>query len=1295
MHTKSSMFISQRIFKTVCCFLVILFVTHSAFAQFDNITSDVEKDKPQKFKTRTLKSEKTGQKKFTLPRRIIQNTVSHYNYYFNANNRLNQVIERARIANHDDYSKLLPFYSYTLNSTSAQAGELDSVIYKATAGILLHDLRSDWVDNFYLLIGKAYLLRKDFDSASMTFQFINYNLAPKKKHDEDQQLVGSNINGGGSTVSIANKENTNIIKRAFTLPPSRNDAFVWQIRSLTETGDYGEASGLINTLQNDPNFPSRLAPALEEANAFWFYKQGLYDSAAFHLEKALPNAADQQEKARSEYLLAQLYDLLKNKEKASEFYDLAARHTTNPLMDIYANLSKAKMYNVDEPNEMDFSIATLLKMARRDKFVAYRDIVYYSAGEIALQKPDTAAAELFYNRSIHYNETNILYKDKAFLRLADINYNRKNYKLAFANYDSLEIADTSLGDIAKIEERRDYLEKIVDQINIIEREDSLQLLALMPVNDREVFVKKLSKRLRKERGLKEEENYNVNPSAVFDNNKTLPELFSSNPQGEWYFYNAAIKSKGFSEFRSRWGKRQNIDNWRRISNNGNANDNADNNNDNSIVDNNTLPSSSFDADATNNSGLNNNGLNSNGITTGINNNGINTIGTNSNLQNNSPNNGATDPFVGNNSKSANLDNSGFNPNGSYSNQNNTANNNFNNPNYNNGVNNTFPNNNSSLNNTTYNNNNLNNGVNNNINNGTINNNNYPNNGVNNNPNNSNYPNTSNLNNNGFNNNSNYPNSNLNNNGFNNNGINNNNYPNNNYPNSNLNNSGFNNNGVNNNNYPNNSSNNYPNSNFNNNGFNNNGMNNNNGFNNNNYPNNSNFNNGTSLLANDNSGMMSMGGMGDVDAIEPTPAQSFQRMNKRSKPVVLEDISYEGMMRNIPDNDEKLRASNARIANALFMLGTLYQNTIEDYSSAVEAYEKSLKLFPDSLYGGELYMNLSYCYGKLGNTAKADYYKKLLTTKFKESTYAAHILNPKKPVSTDKNPKATKAYENIYNLFIEGQFDKALAEKKIADSLYGENYWSPQLLYIESVYYVRQRNDSLAIITLSNIINNYPNSPLKNKAANMIDVLSRRYDIENYLTNLKIERLKEDSQIVIREDLQRVNRVPSLVQNSSTVRQNNPAIKDSMNTNPVTPAKNDTAQTTIKPAVMASSYSFAPETLQYVVMLLDKVDPVYISEARNAFNRFNRQTSSTPKIEITRDTLDKERSLLVFSQFENADAAIAYADKLKKNAASEVSWLPANKYSFFITSESNLQLLKSKKDLQNYIKLLSTKYPGKF
>ncbi|MEJ7673913.1 MAG: hypothetical protein WKF59_14745 [Chitinophagaceae bacterium] len=40
--------------------------------------------------------------------------------------------------------------------------------------------------------------------------------------------------------------------------------------------------------------------------------------------------------------------------------------------------------------------------------------------------------------------------------------------------------------------------------------------------------------------------------------------------------------------------------------------------------------------------------------------------------------------------------------------------------------------------------------------------------------------------------------------------------------------------------------------------------------------------------------------------------------------------------------------------------------------------------------------------------------------------------------------------------------------------------------------------------------------------------------------------------------------------------------------------------------------------------MDKVDPVYISEARNAFNRYNREKFSEQSIEIAKDVIDKEQ-----------------------------------------------------------------------
>lgn len=1007
---------SPRIFKFLSILFLFLFLLPETYAQLGKITFDLEKDKPEKFKTKTLRSEKTGEKKFTVPRRFVQNTVSHYNYFYNANNKINQVIERARIANKDDYTKLLPFYGYSLDNTASQKNDLDSVITKATAGILLHDLRSNWVDNFYLLIGEAYYLRKDYDSASMTFQFINYNLYPHKKKDDDQLIVGSNENGSTNGLSISSKEDRNLIDKAFTRPPSRNDALIWQIRTLIEMDQLGEAAGIISTLQNDPVFPGRLKPALEEMTAYWFFNQGMYDSTLIHLQNSLANVPDIEDKARREFLIAQLFEINNQQDEAKNYYDKAMHHTTDPLMDIYANLNEAKMLKSKDPAEIDRSIANLAHMAKKDKFQPYRDIIFFSAAELAMIKPDTSESVFFYKKSTLYNEDDLSMKNKAFLNLAQISYKQKKYKDAHAFYDSLQLGDTSLGDVAQIRARKNALTAIVYQINIVEREDSLQAIAAMSPSDRESFLKKLSKKLRKEQGIKDDSiSYGNAASNFFNTKNASSDIFGNvtSVNGDWYFYNTSLKSKGYADFKRVWGKRQNVDNWRRTSSSGISTPNA---------------------------------------------------------------------------------NAFANPDGVDSGQ---------------------------------------------------------------------------------------------------------------------------------------------------------------------------------VLGDKNPDQISGG---------------FNNPNGPGMPLQ-QDLSVEGLLANVPVTPEKLAASNKRVSESLFLLGKDYQNLLEDYGAAVDSYEKSLQRFPDSLYAGELYLNLSYCYRKLGDLAKADYYKNLLLQKFEKSKFTQLALHPESMDPSKKDTAATRRYDNIYNLFIEGDFEKAVAEKEKADSIYGANYWSPQLLYIESVYYIRKREDSLAINILNKIITQYPKSPLSDKATTMIDVLKRRSSIENYLTNLKVERAKEDSQIIVYDD-------PTIIRNAARDTNNVQRVKVDTSTVKAGNVVIDPSKK-LAPPVSNGTFTFDPLTPQYVLMVLTKVDPVYSTEAKNAFNRYNKQNFYSQPIEINKDTLDKDRTLLVFSQFETADAAIKYMDKIKKDAPAEISWLPAAKYSFYIISSTNLDLLKENKNLLNYIELLNKKYPGKF
>jgi len=972
--------------KIFCLALSLLIVASYTIAQPG---TSVDLKKPQQYENRELRSEKTSEKKLSTPKRILQNTFTHYNYYFNANNKLNQVIERAKASFQDDYTRLLPFYSYTLEGTAQQKNDIDSVIYKCTAGILLHDLRNDWIDNLYLLLGKAYMYRKDFDSATHTFQYLNYAYAPKD--DGYDVPIGSNSSNTNGVFTIATKESKNLLKKIVTHPQSRNESFIWQARNFVEQGELSDAAGLIEILRNDPNFPKRLNTELHEVIAYWFYHQNAYDSAAFHLTQALDEADGRKDKARWEFLIAQLYSLGGKNDLAVKFYNRAINHTVDPVMEVYARLNSLRINNAGKKESfIQDNLDDLLKMAKKDKYENYRDIIYYTAAKVEMERNNTAGAIKWLKKSIEFSKNNPKQKAESFLMLADLNYDTKSYAASSDSYDSTVVNDLRIeADKARVTERRPALKIISTNLSKITEQDSLQRIARMPEAEREAFIRRLVKQLRKSQGLKDEPS-----SGGSSGSKTATSDIFADNKAEWYFSNPSLKAKGYSEFKSRWGNRPNIDNWRRQQ--------------------------------------------------------------------------AVDRLAG---KSVN---------------------------------------------------------------------------------------------------------------------------------------------------------------------------------------------------------------GTVPSTNTAGTDST-------------DISYESLLARLPLTEEQIKASNNIIQAALFENGKTFNEKLEDYISAIETFEELLKRFSNAAQKEEALFALIYLYTKTNNQAKAQAAKQQLLAEFPNGKFSQIIKEStgSAGTATKKSDAATKKYEEIYNLFISGKFDQAVQEKKKADATYGNSFWTPQLLFIESIYYIKQREDSTAINRLTSITTQFASSPLAIKAKTMIDVLGRRKQIEEYLAGLDVERKEDDrvERVVMTEpDKQTTNKS---VEPKQTVTEKPVAIENKP------PIKIDSLS--MKPVVTsAGKFSFIPGEAHYAAIILDQVDGMYVNEVKNAFNKYNLEKFYRQVIRSSTQALDERFTMVLLGPFKNAGEAVDYVDKTRPAAQGNIlPWLGADKFSFIIINNTNLELLKQSKDLTGYKKMLSETLPGKF
>ncbi|MFZ1801148.1 MAG: hypothetical protein WAU24_14865, partial [Chitinophagaceae bacterium] len=518
-------------------------------ASFSQPGSTIELKKPKPYENRTLASEKTKEGKLGFGKKLFQNTITHYNYYFNAATRLQEIQDQAKDGFRDDYTKKLPFYNYTLNATATNS-DIDSVINKCNAGILLHDLRNDWIDNLYLVLGEAYYYRKNFDSAAQIFQYINYAFAPK---DDGYDIpVGSNVSSKNGIFSIATEEKKeNILRKTFSTPPNRNDALVWMARNFIENGQYDKASGVLEILRHDPVFPERLQPELHEALGYLFYNLNIYDSAAYHIGLSLDLAATKLEYARKEFLMAQLYHLAGDNENAVKYYAKAAGHTTDPVMEVYANLNSISDVPNDTTSVLQQKLDNLLRLAKKDKYEDSRDIIYAAAAKVAMDMNDKVLAEKLLRKSVAVSVENPQQKSRSFLALADMEYGQNIFIPAKNFYDSVETSSLDSLDKVRVNYRLPPLSTISANLTTISTQDSLQALAKLSENDRNAAVKKIVRYLRKLKGLSDEPDVNVNAAVQL---QSAPTLFSTN-KGDWYFNNNTLKGQGYGQFRANWGNR--------------------------------------------------------------------------------------------------------------------------------------------------------------------------------------------------------------------------------------------------------------------------------------------------------------------------------------------------------------------------------------------------------------------------------------------------------------------------------------------------------------------------------------------------------------------------------------------------------------------------------------------------------------------------------------------------------------------------------------------------------------------
>ena len=468
--------------------------------------------------------------------RTFHGLVSRDNGWFNANEKLKETVAAMQKGHVDDYDDVLPiFVNGTKEESDGITPDLEVCIEKCATVIDRNSMdfggkeKNNWIDDAWFVIGKSNFYRQHYLDALHTFDYIG-----RRYKGQDKQM----------------------------------EAKLWQARTAIELEQYAKAQSTLDELKGQKVLPKHFPhDQLSAVQADLDIHKGKVDDAIISLEHAVQIAELKKDRILWTFILAQLYQLKGQEDKAIAQF-IKVTHMGAPYeIDFHAQVYQALAFNRGDSKNIRQKLA---RMLRDEKNVDHFDLIHYAIAEVDLKenKRDDAIAQL--KMSTRASTVDTRQKAKSFLKLADLYFDDKKYPSAQQYYDS---TSTLLAEenprYDEVKTRAEVLGDLVVQLNIIDREDSLQAFAKLDPDEREKRIKALIR--ERERQEAENEQAASDAREVVASNAIQPSSPASPAAGgAWYFYNPAQIARGMADFKKKWGNRPNDDDWRRADKSGTA-----------------------------------------------------------------------------------------------------------------------------------------------------------------------------------------------------------------------------------------------------------------------------------------------------------------------------------------------------------------------------------------------------------------------------------------------------------------------------------------------------------------------------------------------------------------------------------------------------------------------------------------------------------------------------------------------------------------------------------------------------
>lgn len=483
-------------------------------------------------------------KKNTFRTRAYHNITSRYNIYFNGREAYREGVKTIEKNHKEPFNDILPVFYYKVKeSLPPVSSNMDKAYEKSAKVIKEHSITArpqghqattprqkafygqrefnKWVDDSYLLMGKAYFYKANYFEAQKNFQYVL------------NEYKGQSI---------------------------CHETSLWMARTKVEIGQYEEARELLDRLVEDEEVPEKIKNDCYPVYADIYIQQRMYEDAIQYLSLACDNTKKKKLKIRYKYIIAQLYQEISDNSSAVKYYDEVIK--MNPKYDIAFNAKINKATAFDGSSSSKEVLSSLQKLLKDEKNKEYQDQIYFAMANVHYTDGEEDDAIECYEKSIATSVSNSQQKAMSYLAIGEIYYSYRKYIEAQPYLDScMNVLPETYRNYADIKTKSENLNVLALNYHGVEYEDSVQRIANMSKKERDAYIDKQIEKVRKE----EERQREADELAAMNTNLYNQEFGLNNQKvtGSWYFYNESVSKFGMAEFKKRWGDRPLEDNWRR------------------------------------------------------------------------------------------------------------------------------------------------------------------------------------------------------------------------------------------------------------------------------------------------------------------------------------------------------------------------------------------------------------------------------------------------------------------------------------------------------------------------------------------------------------------------------------------------------------------------------------------------------------------------------------------------------------------------------------------------------------